>query len=169
MRKKQLGNKSKYETHVLPNLDKIEEAIKQGASVANIADSLGVNRSTFYKYLDEHTELKDTFARARAGVVIEVKSALLKRARGYTATDEKSIAYFDKEGDRVVRVETTTREVAPDVSAINAVLYNFDDEWHREDTRTLSFKEQEQALKEAIAECNNFDLDLRKDDKNEVR
>ena len=45
--------KSKYETHVLPNLDKIIKWAKAGATAKEIAANLHIAYSTFRKYLDE--------------------------------------------------------------------------------------------------------------------
>ena len=48
--------KSKYETHVLPNLDKIIKWAKDGATAKEIAANLHIAYSTFRKYLDEGQE-----------------------------------------------------------------------------------------------------------------
>ena len=67
---------SKYETHVLPNLDKIIKWAKAGATAKEIAGKLHVAYSTFKKYLDlgrkgdgRYTDLSDAFVRGagRAG------------------------------------------------------------------------------------------------------
>ena len=54
--------KSKYETHVLPNLDKIIKWAKDGATAKKIADNLHIAYSTFRKYLDEGQEGDERYA-----------------------------------------------------------------------------------------------------------
>ena len=44
--------KSKYETHVLPNLDKITAWAEAGATIKEIAAKLKVSYSTLRKYVD---------------------------------------------------------------------------------------------------------------------
>lgn len=54
--------KSKYETHVLPNLDKIIKWAKDGATAKEIAANLHIAYSTFRKYLDEGQEGDERYA-----------------------------------------------------------------------------------------------------------
>ena len=44
--------KSKYETHVLPNLDKITAWAEAGATIKEIAGKLKIAYSTLRKYVD---------------------------------------------------------------------------------------------------------------------
>lgn len=81
--------KSKYETHVLPNLEKIIAWAKDGATAKDIAAKLRVAYSTFRKYLDEgqkgderYTALSAAFARACEVPDDAVETALFNRARG---------------------------------------------------------------------------------------
>lgn len=62
--------KSKYETHVLPNLERIEKWAKEGATAKDIAAKLKIAYSTLRKYIDlgqdgdgRYTALSDAFAR----------------------------------------------------------------------------------------------------------
>ena len=81
--------KSKYETHVLPNLEKIITWAKNGATAKDIAAKLRVAYSTFRKYLDEgqkgderYTALSAAFARACEVPDDAVETALFNRAKG---------------------------------------------------------------------------------------
>lgn len=89
--------KSKYDTHVLPNLDKIEEWAKAGATAKEIARKLNIAYSTFRKYLDDgekgderYSALSATFARACDVSDDEVEAALFKLATGYTVSLAKT-------------------------------------------------------------------------------
>lgn len=81
--------KSKYETHVLPYLERIEWWVKMGASQNEIADKLHVAPSTFKLYLSKgekgeepYSDLSDCFARACEEPDDQVEAALYKRAKG---------------------------------------------------------------------------------------
>ena len=84
--------KSKYETHVLPYMDKIALWASKGASQAEIAGKLNLGVSTFKKYLslgekgeEPYVDLVDCFAQAREEPDDEVEAALFKKAIGYNA------------------------------------------------------------------------------------
>lgn len=83
--------KNKYETHVLPYLDKITAWAQAGATAKEIAKKLHIAYSTFRKYLEKgekgderYSALSAPFARAREAPDDEVEAALFKLATGYT-------------------------------------------------------------------------------------
>lgn len=60
------GRKSVYETHISPHLDEIREAVKNGATIKEIADALGIAESTLNKYKAEKKRINGRFyTRAR--------------------------------------------------------------------------------------------------------
>lgn len=89
--------KSKYETHVLPNLEKIEKWARDGATAKEIAGKLHIAYSTFRKYLDDgekgeerYAALSAAFTRACEVPDDEVEAALYKLATGYTVSLAKT-------------------------------------------------------------------------------
>ena len=97
--------KSKYETHVLPNLDRIETWAKAGATAKDIAAKLKIAYSTLRKYIDlgqegdgRYTALSDAFARGCEVSDDAVETALYTRATG--------IAYEEKTYERVLNKAT---------------------------------------------------------------
>lgn len=80
--------KSKYESNVKPNLDRVLEWASDGASDIQIAGNLKISMSTFYEHLNKYTEFSDTLKKGRDIVDNKVENALLKRALGYEATEE---------------------------------------------------------------------------------
>ncbi len=93
--------KSKYETHVLPNLDKIETWAKAGATAKDIAAKLKIAYSTLRKYVDlgqdgdeRYTALFDAFARGCELSDDTIETALYDRAHG--------IGYEEKTFERVL-------------------------------------------------------------------
>lgn len=112
--------KSKYETHVLPYLEKITDWAKAGATAKEIASKLKIAYSTFRKYLDEgqdgderYAALSAAFAQACAVADDEVETALYKRACGYRYEEITVEEKLDRDG----RVHTLTKKVTRDVPA----------------------------------------------------
>lgn len=106
-------SKSKYETHVLPNLEKITAWAEAGATAKEIAKKLHIAYSTFRKYLDDgekgverYSALSAAFARACEVADDEVEASLYKLTTGYTVTLAKTfkikqVDYDPKTGRKV--------------------------------------------------------------------
>lgn len=155
-----MARPSKYDTEIKPHLKEIKEAVQNGATVEEIAKAFNIAVSTLHKYKAEKKELKDAFTRGRAKVVIDIKGALLKKALGFEYTEQKTVGKKDKDGENVVLVEKYKRYSPPSETAAAMLLRNYDKEWIDRDNVSTELKRQEMELKKAIAESNNFDLDL---------
>ena len=107
------GRKSKYETHIAPHLEQIRTAVKNGATVKEIADALGIAESTLNKYKAEKTELSAAFACGRANIIIDIRAALLKKALGYEYQEKKQYIRKDEKGENVTYTEITTKHQPP--------------------------------------------------------
>lgn len=153
------GRKSKYDTEVKPHLKEIEQAVKNGATVSEIATAFNIAESTIYKYKAEKTEFSAAFARGRASIVIEIRGALLKKALGYDYEEEKRVGRKDGNGENIVVVEKYKKHQPPSETAAAMLLRNYDENWLDKDSATTQLKQQEFELRKAIADSNNFDLD----------
>ena len=153
------GRKSKYDTDIKPHLKTIEEAVKQGATITEIARALGIAESTLYKYKNEKTELSKAFACGRGKIVIDIRAALLKKALGYDYKEEKRVVRADKDGESIVFIEQYKKHQPPSETAAAMLLRNYDENWLDKDNATTDLKRQEFELRKALAESNNFDLD----------
>lgn len=153
------GRKNKYDTHIAPHLEQIRTAVKNGATVKEIADALGVAESTLNKYKAEKTELSAAFACGRANIVIDIRAALLKKALGYDYEEEKRVGRKDANGENVVIVEKYKKHQPPSETAAAMLLRNYDETWIDKDSVTTQLKQQEFELRKAIADNNNFDLE----------
>lgn len=123
--------KSKYETHVLPNLDKIIKWAKAGATAKEIAGKLHVAYSTFKKYLDlgrkgdgRYTDLSDAFAQACEVPDEQVEAALFKRACGFEYIETRREQKLDRLGNVVELVTTINKVVPPDPTSAMFWLTN---------------------------------------------
>lgn len=155
------GRKSKYESEIKPHIEEIREAVKGGATLDEIANALGIAKSTLCKYKAEKKELADAFAHGRANIIIEIRAALLKKALGYEYQEKKQYIKKDEEGEAVTYTEITTKHQPPSETAGAMLLRNYDDDWLDRDSISTRMRQQELELKKAIAEANNFDLDIK--------
>ena len=153
------GRKSIYDTKIKPHLSEIEEAVKGGATITEIASALGIAESTLYKYKTEKAELSKAFAGGRAHIVIEIRAALLKKALGYEYQEKKQYIKKDEDGESVTYTEITTKHQPPSETAGAMLLRNYDDAWLDKDNVTTQLKQQEYELRKIIAESNKFDLE----------
>lgn len=155
-----MGRPSKYETEIKPHIKEIKEAVEAGATVEEIAKAFGIAVSTLHKYKAEKKELSEAFACGREKIIISIKGALLKKALGYEYEEEKRVGRKDKAGENIILVEKYKRHSPPSETAAAMLLRNYDKEWLDSDNTSKSIKQQELDLKKAIAEANNFDLNL---------
>lgn len=153
------GRKSKYDTEIKPHLEEIAQAVKNGATVAEIANAFNIAESTIYKYKAEKAEFSAAFARGRASIVIEIRGALLKKALGFEYEEEKRVGRKDGKGENIVLVEKYKKYSPPSETAAAMLLRNYDENWLDKDSATTQLKQQEFELRKAIADSNNFDLD----------
>lgn len=143
------GRKNKYITHVKPYLPEIAEWSKS-MTEEQICKKLGVGKSAWSEYKKEYSELTEAIKKGRQDLVIELKSALIKKAIGYEYEERKY--YTDETGKK--RMEKTVRYSHPDVAAINLALKNFDrDNWSN-DPQMQKIREEELELKRKQIEQN---------------
>lgn len=123
--------KSKYETHVLPYLDKITAWAEAGATEKEIADKLHIAGSTFRRYLDNgekgderYSALSSAFTRACEEPDNEVEAALYKRACGYRYTSVTEEEKMDRDGTVHTLKKTVVKDVPPDPTSAMFWLTN---------------------------------------------
>lgn len=146
-----MARPNKYQLHVEPYLDKIEQ-MALVMSEEQIAKTLGVSYSTFRRYKDENQQLQAALKRGRKDLVLELKSALIKKAKGYEVLETKT----ESEMGVITKVTETVKHFQPDVAAINLLLKNYDKENWANDPQTLELRKQELELRKQQAENNNW-------------
>ena len=154
------GAPNKYDTHVKPRFNEIEEWLSLGATEKEIWNNLNIHKSTFYDYKAKYKEFSDLLKKGRKKPVEEIKAAMLKRAKGFQYEETKTIIerieYNDGElivPARKVRTEVTTKTALPDTAAGLVLLQHWakDEGWTR-DPQSLELKKKELQLKEKQAE-----------------
>lgn len=158
------GRRGKYESHVAPNLRKIREWRKVGATVENICEVLGIGVSTWFDYEKRYPEFAEAIKKGKLEFCLDLRGELAKLATKHTLETKKQYIKKDDETGNITQyTEITTREVDADIAAINLLLKNLDRENWSNDPQNLELRRQELELRKAIAEANNFDLDLEED------
>lgn len=145
------GRPNKYYTNVEPYLDKVPE-MALTMTEKQIAETLGVAYSSFRTYKQQYPALVDALKKGRKDLVFELKSTLIKKAKGFTYEEKKLI----KEGGVVVREEIYTKAATPDVAALNLLLKNYDKENWANDPQALALRKKEIELQERKIEANEW-------------
>lgn len=149
-----MAGKSKYETNILPHLAEIPEWIKT-MTEGQIADRCGVVQQTFIKYKAAHPELHEALNAGNAQLVTELRSALKKKALGFTYEETKTYVR-EENGQRVRYVEKYERYSPPDTGACHLLLKNLCDDWRNDDGETIRLKREKLELEKQKAESENW-------------
>lgn len=117
--------KSKWD-NVKDKLILIEGWARDGLTNEQIAENLGIGKTTFYKMIKEHSELFERLKKGKEVIDYEVENALLKRALGYKYEEKTYESIYNKELDMHTEKLTkrVTKQVAPDTTALIFWLKN---------------------------------------------
>lgn len=155
------GRKSKYDTNVKPRLAEIREWRLAGATIEQICDVLDIAPSTWAEYEKKHSEFSEAIKKGKTEFCLDLRKNLAYLTRKHTLETKKQYIKHDMEtGHKTQYTEITTKEVDPDIAAINLLLKNLDRENWSNDPQNLELRKQELELRRQIAEANNFDLNL---------
>ncbi|WP_461818267.1 helix-turn-helix domain-containing protein [Faecalimonas sp.] len=102
--------KGKYQEWLEPEgLLKIEGWARDGLTDEQIAENMGVSRSTLNCWKDKYSDISDTLKRGKEVIDRQVENALLKRALGYR--------YDEITMENGIETKRVTKEVIPDTTA----------------------------------------------------
>lgn len=106
--------KGKYEYWITPEgLLKIEGWARDGLTDEQIANNMGVNKATLYRWKEKYCDICDSLKKGKDVVDRQVENALLRRALGYEYNEVKEKYEYGKITERTV----TKKEAVPDVTA----------------------------------------------------
>ena len=145
------GRPNKYETNVQPHLEEIKKLCLT-MTEKQIAEHLGVAYSSWCEYKNKYSELSESLKKGREALVHELKSTLIKKAKGFQYSEKKTI----KVKGKVVREEIYTKSSLPDVATLNLLLKNYDAENWANDPQAMKLREKELELREKQAEQNEW-------------
>ena len=148
------GRPNKYKTHVEPFLDRIKE-LALVMTEEQIADTLGIAYSSFRVYKQKYPALNDNLQKGRKDLVCELKSTLIKKAKGYYYEEIKVIEELNPDTGtlEIVRREKNKKYAQPDVAAGNLLLKNYDKENWANDPQALELRRKEIELAERKLEA----------------
>lgn len=149
------GRKGKYESYVKPHFEKIEKWLNNGASEKQVAEALGISYATFNNYKRDYKELRELCEKPRVGVILDLRSALVKRALGYSYEEKKQYITEDENGNKKKHTEITTKEALPDTTAIFGALNLYDPDYVK-DRKQHELKMQELELRKMRAEMDDW-------------
>lgn len=117
--------KSKWED-IKDKLTLIEGWARDGLTNEQIAENLGIGKTTFYKMIKEHSELSEHLKKGKEVIDYEVENVLLKRALGYKYEEKTYESTYNKELDMYTErlTKRITKQVAPDTTALIFWLKN---------------------------------------------
>lgn len=145
------GRPNKYYTNIKPRLAEIEK-LALTMTEKQIARYLGVGYSSWCDYKNKYSELSNSLKKGRETLVFELKSTLIKKAKGFQYSEKKII----KEDHEIVREEEYIRSSLPDVAALNLLLKNYDKDHWSNDPQMLELRKKELELKEKQIESNEW-------------
>lgn len=146
-----------YNKLIEPYLDDIAQ-MALTMSEQQIAETLGVGYSTFKRYKRDYKPLQDALKRGRKALVIELKSTLIEKAKGFDYLETKTIKERDKTTGKleVTRVEENKKHATPDVAALNLLLKNYDKDNWANDPQALALRKQELELQKKKLEDSEW-------------
>lgn len=145
------GRPQKYKTHVEPYLEEIKQMCLT-MTEKQIAETLGVAYSAFRSYKKQYQALNDALKKGRQTLVMELRSALIRRAKGFEVTETKKIY----EQGCLDRLEISTKYYPPDVAALNLALKNYDRDNWANDPQMIRIREKELELQEKKLEQSEW-------------
>ena len=146
-----MARKDNYELRVKPYLNKVSD-MALVMSEEQIAKTLGVSLSAWKRYKDKHEPLRAALKKGRKELVLELKSVLIQKARGFHYEESKTI----KEKGKETRTEIYKKYCPPDVAALNLLLKNYDKDNWANDPQALRIREKELELQERKIEQNEW-------------
>lgn len=146
-----MARPDKYKTNVEPYLNEIKQMCLS-MTEAQIAETLGVSLAAWKRYKSHYEPLRAVLKKGRQTLVVELRSALIRRAKGFQYEERKAI----KEAGQPTREEIYTRTALPDVAALNLCLKNYDKDNWSNDPQMLKIREKELELQERKIELNEW-------------
>ena len=151
------GRKSVYDTVIFPNINKIEEWVKSGATEKQICEALGISVSAFNVH-KEKTELKEALKKGRSSLVLDLRSEMIKKAFKHTLETKKTYVTQDENGSTRKHTEITTKEVDGDTGALHLLLKNYDKDNWKNDWDSYELKQAELELKKKLANDKDWNI-----------
>lgn len=121
------------------DLEWVQRLAAGGLTKAEIAEAVGIGRSTLMAYQAEYPDFLDAINRGRARDITEIENAVHRAAKGYTFMEEK--LQYDTQVGKWAR-ETAVKHCPPDIKAALAILLHSETgSWKSKTETELKFPE----------------------------
>lgn len=147
------GRPDNYTKLVEPHLDEIGLMALQ-MSEGDIAKTLGISLSSFKIYKVKHPELAKALQSGRRELVMELRSTMIQKAKGFQYEEVKEI--YDETGT-LIRKEVTHKAALPDLGSMHLLLKNYDPENWTNDPQVIALRKAELKLQEMKLEQGKWD------------
>lgn len=140
------------------NLELLECWSRDGYTLQDIAERIGINRATLDQWRRVYPEIALALKKGREIIDYKVENALLKSALGYKTKEVKvtTVMRFGKVIETTKDV--TNKEVAPNVSAINMWLTNrLPDKWKKNRDQVIDLDDEETSIQVTVTRAKDSD------------
>ena len=140
------------------NLELLECWSRDGYTLQDIAERIGINRATLDQWRRVYPEIALALKRGREIIDYKVENALLKSALGYKTKEVKvtTVMRFGKVIETTKDV--TNKEVAPNVSAINMWLTNrLPDKWKKNRDQVIDLDDEDTSIQVTVTRAKDYD------------
>lgn len=131
----------------------LESWARDGYTYHDIAEKIGISDRCLSLWRKKHPEINKALSKGREIVDYQVENALLKSALGFTVKETKVIITTDRKNGDVVTTtrETTTKEIAPNVTACQVWLYNrLPNKWKRNRDKLIDVPDEDQTIQVTV-------------------
>lgn len=101
--------KSQYPIKVEPKLELIEGWTRDGLVIDQIAENLGISKTTLYSYMKKYPELSERLKKGKEISDYQVENELFKKAVGFTRKEKRPVKIKEVEYSEGKRVKETER------------------------------------------------------------
>lgn len=129
-------------------IEQITQLIRSDTyTIAEVCRQVGITQKTYHQWIAEHPEFVEAVELAKAelmqNLVKEAKKSLLKKIRGYEATETAVTTIPDKDGNPKIKEQKTCKKhIQPDTAAIIFTLTNGDPEhWKNKQSTEVTGKD----------------------------
>lgn len=139
------------------NLILLEGWMRDGYTLNDIANIIGISLSTLYAWREKYPEIAKALKRGSEVVDYKVENALLKLALGYRTKETKVIVERNKVTGQVIKTSTETieKEAAPNVIACQVWLYNRQpNKWKRNRDKLIDIGDEDKSIQISVVRAD---------------
>lgn len=130
--KSNAGRPSVYEKRIKPHLEKINTLRENGFNHEDIAQMLGIARSTYFKHKAEIEEFSDSLKNSDGKLISQLEDSLYKRALGKAVKKTRTVETYGNGKKKIIEREEDV--IASDVAIFFALTNLAPDKWkHKQD------------------------------------